>query len=354
MKSPSLQVLALALLTLGAGFWGLGWTLPSKQRLAWLLPAGLDNPEFHKSLQESWRKMHESLGENLMIASQELTSFQGLQQVPGGWKEPPPLLVNCVRSFYLRSAHDDEQTFLILFSKMRPKQLDFRPRMYLYGGGYLYPLGAWMGGFALLGVGHLSRELTAYFARPDWLAGLYLSGRLFSVFAWLGVVLLAWRLGRRLIGECCGFGAALVCALSPGAMVQTHVMKQHTLWPLWALACFGVCLRILEGGSQHSGPQQPRWLTSGPLRNYLLAGALAGLAAGTFTLAALVCLFPAAAALLRVLRRGADWKVEAKGLAAAAAAAVLAFFVVNPYWLADIPTVRAELATQAGYSAFHA
>ncbi|MBI5245167.1 MAG: hypothetical protein HY922_16005 [Elusimicrobia bacterium] len=357
LRRPAVEILALAALTLAFGLWGIGWDLPSKERLDWVLPPGLDGPQFHRSLQESWKRMHEMLGENPLIVSQELTSFSGIQRIQGGWKTPPPLLVNPVRSFYLRSAHDDEQTFLLLFSKMRPKQLDFRPRMYMYGGGYLYPLGAWIGASALLGLGRLSHGLSAYFAEPGALAGLYLSGRLFSLAAWLAVVLYVWLLGRRLLGSGFAFLAALICALSPGALIQAHVMKQHTLWPLWALAAFHASLLILEGGSSHvrvlDGKEQRR-LSSAPLRLYAGAGTAAGLAAGTFSLAIFPCLFPAAAALLRILRRGAAWRAEARGLGLAALAAIAAFFLANPYWLADIPQVAAEFAVLGGYSTFSA
>ncbi|MEK7742759.1 MAG: hypothetical protein AAB578_00075, partial [Elusimicrobiota bacterium] len=142
---------ALVALTLFFGLWGIRWSLPSKERVALILPPGLDTPAFHHELQESWARMHAALGENLMTASQELTNFQGLQRTEAGWKTPPDLLLNPVRSFYLRTGHDDEQTFLLLFGKMRPRSLDFRPRMYLYGGGYLYPLGAWIGAWTLAG-----------------------------------------------------------------------------------------------------------------------------------------------------------------------------------------------------------
>ncbi|MFA6029897.1 MAG: glycosyltransferase family 39 protein [Elusimicrobiota bacterium] len=332
---PLAQAALVSAAVLSLGLWGIGWLLPSRAHLAWTLPPGLDTPSFHAELQESWKRMHAALGENLMLASQEATSFQGLQSAPGGWTKPPAILLNPIRSFYLRSAHDDEQTFLLLFAKMKPRQLDFRPRMYLYGGGYLYPLGAWMGGSTLLGLGRLSRDLTDYFARPEGLAGLYLSGRLFSLAMMLFGALYLMALARRLgLTGSAPLLAGLVYALSPGVLVQAHVMKQHTLWPLGLLACFHACLLLLEEGR---------------MRRWAAAGAAAGLAAGTFSVAVYAGLLPAAAAVLR-LRRGERWSGELKGLLLAAGAAAAAFFAVNPYWLADLPGVRAELAVQAGYS----
>jgi hypothetical protein len=334
VENPRFQAGCVAALALCFGLWGLGWQLPSRERLSWVLPPGADTPEARASLEESWRRMHASLGEDLMIASQDATSFKGLQAAPSGWVRPPEVLVNSVRSFYLRSAFDDEQTFLILFSKMRPRELDFRPRMYLYGGGYLYPLGAWMGGCALLGLGHLSHRLADYLAHPEWLAGLYLSGRLFSTFAWLLGGLYLLFLGRKFVGKIEGFAAALLYALSPALITQAHVIKQHTLWPLWAMASCHACLLLIENGS---------------LRLYALAGLAAGLSAGTFHLAAVCCLFPAAAALLRLDARR---RFDIPGLALAALCSVAGFLLVNPYWIPDFSTVRAEMAVNAGYTRF--
>ena len=329
---------ALAALTLFFGLWGIRWCLPSKERAALILPPGLDTPAFHHELQESWTRMHAALGENLMTASQELTNFQGLQTTRAGWAYPPDLLQNPVRSFYLRTGHDDEQTFLLLFGKMRPKSLDFRPRMYLYGGGYLYPLGAWIGAWTLAGAGHLSHSLEEYLARPEGLAGLYLSGRLFSLAALILGVLLTYRIGLELLPGAGAFIAASVYALSPAAQTQAHFMKQHTLWPLWTMLAFFLCLRILRVGKTIS---------------YAAAGAAAGGAVGTFSLSVFTCLFIPAAAWIRLRRKEGDLKEESRGMVFAALAAAAVFFLVNPYWLSDWKDVWAELSVQKSYSEFH-
>lgn len=339
LAMPRACLLNLFCLSACAGFfglWGIGWNLPSKERLGWILPPGLDTPAFHKELQESWTRMHRMLGDNLVLASQELTSFSGLQRVPSGWKTPPPVLLNCIRSFYLRSAHDDEQTFLILLSKMDPRRLDFRPRMFLYGGGYLYPLGAWLAGSAALGFVRLSHGLAPYLARPEQLAGLYLSGRLFSFFGfWLCAVYL-WFLGRKLLGETGALLAGLVYALSPSVLIQSHVMKQHMLWPLWALACLHASMLLLDRAS---------------LARRLAAGAAAGLCAGTFSVCAWIVLVPAAASCLR-LHRGAPWREEAAGLCWSALATIAAVLAVNPYWITNAAEVRAEFSFERGYAGF--
>lgn len=325
MRASVKARLAPAAAALALGLWGLGWGLPSRERLGWVLPPGLDSPAFHARLEAGWRAMHERLGPNLMIASQELTNFSGLQKTRAGWKEPPEVLLNPVRSFYLRSAHDDEQSFLLVLSRMRPRRLDFHPRLFLYGGGYLYPLGGWIGACAAVGVGRLSRSVADYMGRPEDMAGLYYAGRLLSTLAAAATAgLLAW--------SGAGF-AAWTWALSPAVIVQSHVMKQHVWWSLWAVAAGLLAMRL---------PARAR------RRDWAAAGALVGLAAGSFYPAAF-CSLPVAAAAAARARTGRLRK-EVAGLALAAGTSIAVFFILNPYWLLDRAQLAAELSVHANYA----
>ena len=145
------------------GLCGITWGLPSRARVALVMPAGLDNQEFHKELENSWVKMHARLGANLMLNPEAYATFAGVERFEAGWSFPPAGLINSVRSFYTRSAHEDEQTNLLVLSRMKPRNLDFNPHFFAYGGAYIYALGAWLAASAALGLVSLHGGL-----RPTW------------------------------------------------------------------------------------------------------------------------------------------------------------------------------------------
>jgi len=331
---------AIAALSLAIGLFGLRWGLPSRARLERVLAPGLDTPESHARLIEAWSKLQESFGPDIMTSTVAWTPpYRGVQRVAPGWTQPPPLLQNSVRAFYIRTAHEDEQSFLIVLSRMRPWRLELNPHLYTYGGGYIYSLGAWLALGAVLHLTTLHTSLAPYMADPASMASLYYFGRLFTLAAFVGCALMLLRIGRRHLDERTGVLAALFFLFSPGAIVQAHTMKNHMLWALLVLWTLDLSLGLLGAAG---------------LGAYAAAGAVSGLAVGTFLAAWPACLFVAAAAVLRVavLRKRA--LAELKGLVVAGAASAAAFFAVNPYWILDWRNVRAEMAVLTGWSTFSA
>lgn len=336
-RSPFWTAL-IAALGLALGLFGLRWGLPSRARLERVLPPGLDTPQARGRLIEAWSKLHESFGSDIMTSAQAWTPpYRGVQRVAPGWTEPPPLLQNSVRSFYIRSAHEDEQSFLLVLSRMRPWRLELNPHLYTYGGGYIYSLGAWLALGAVLHLTTLHSSLAPYLADPAQMASLYYFGRLFTVAAFIGCALLLLRIGRRHLDAETGLFAALFFLFSPSAIVQAHVLKNHMLWSFLVLLTLDLSLGLLGAAS---------------LAAYAAAGAVSGLAVGTFLAAWPACLIVAGAAALRVgvLRKPA--LPELKGLTVAGAASAAAFFAVNPYWILDWRNVQAEMRVLSGWSTF--
>ncbi|HEX4049241.1 MAG TPA: hypothetical protein VH309_15445, partial [Elusimicrobiota bacterium] len=247
------------------------------------------------------------------------------------------LLLNSARSFYLRSAHEDEQTFLIILSRMRPRRLQLNPHLFTYGGAYVYSLGAWLALCAALRVAALHASMAPYLADPSLMASLYFSGRLFTVAAYLGCALLLLRIGRRHLGERAGLLAALFFLFAPIVVVQAHVMKNHMLWAFLFLWTLDLSLDALAAGG---------------LAAYAAAGAVSGLTVGAFLAAWPACLVVGAACALRIFALRKPAAAELKGLAAAAAASAAAFFASNPYWLLDWRSARAEMKVLSGWGTF--
>lgn len=310
-----------AALALAFGGWGMGWQLPSKDRLERVFPPGLDSPDFRQRLHSSWGALRARMGPASLLSPDAYSQgFDRMVSVPAGWEDPPDALLNTIRSQYLRSGSWDEPNILHGLSQIKPHKLKINPGVYWYGAGYLYALGLWIAAGAAVTPAQLVPSLPFYLEDPSRMAWLYLLGRSFSVLVWvLGAVLL-YGIGRRHFGERAGLWAALFFATAPGLLIQAHVMKPHLMAAVLLLLGFGFCLRALE--------------TDDSL-HYLSAGAAFGWAAGCAVNQAVGCLLIPMTALLRLRRGGGDWKRETKHICWAAAAAILFFLAANPFFILE-------------------
>lgn len=335
----------IVLLGLAFGLWGVSWGLPGPERLARVLPPGLDGPAFHQELASSWSAMHQALGENLMVNPKSFGSFTGVIETPAGWKTPPKELLNSYRSFYLRSEHEDEQTILLALSRMKPRKLQFNPHLYTYGSLHIYSVGAALAAGAVLGQVAVKSSLLHYLANPGDMAAMYLAGRLLSVAAFVGCGLMLLRLGRRHAGgDEAGALAAVLFLMTPAAVVQAHVLKQHTFWAFLALWTVDRCAAVLARGSP---------------KDYAAAGAAAGLATAAFLGAWPACLVVGAAGAMRLAGlhapdgRPCRPAPEIKGLALSGLCAAGAFLLVSPYWVTGFGEATAEMKVLSGFSAMN-
>ncbi|MDD5301857.1 MAG: hypothetical protein PHS14_02005 [Elusimicrobia bacterium] len=334
---------ALVLLGLALGLWGIRWGLPGPQRLARVLPPGLDGPAFQKELADSWSAMHQDLGENLMVNPKSFGTFTGIVETPAGWKTPPKELLNSYRSFYIRSEHEDEQSILLALSRMRPLRLQFKPHLFTYGALHIYAVGAALALGAAAGQVTLKSSLLYYLANPAAMGAMYLAGRLLTVAAYVACALMLLLIGRRHVGAEAGALAGALFLMTPAAVVQAHVLKPHTFWSVFALW-------TLERGA--------RLLQRGRLADYAAAGAVSGLAVASFLGAWPACVAVGVAGAMRLSGlhepqgRPCAPAPELKGLALSGLCAVAVFLAVSPYWVIDHREAMQELKVLSGFSAF--
>jgi hypothetical protein len=293
---------------------------------------------FHHQLEDSWKKLHGRLGENLMLNPDSFGTFENILDVPAGWGEPPAVLHNAIRSFHVRSVHDDEQTLLLAISKMRPQRLELNPHFFAYGGSYIYALAAWLGAGALVGAMPLHRSMLPYLNDPAKMGAMYAWGRLLSVAAYIGFALVLMELGREVSGWTAGVGAAFLFILSPASIIQAHTMKPHMYWSFFSIATLYLSVKAHGEGTR---------------RSFLKAGAASGLAVGAAFNAWPSCLFVAAASCLRMGERKRNFKKEALLLIQAGAASLAVFCMTNPYWLFDFKRAYGEFAVISEFAALN-
>ncbi len=296
------------------GLWGLRWGLPGPAR--WhVLPEHLRrSPEAMREFSESWRRLYEGIAQahRELRAEEPITYSRGVEEFRAGWRFPPGNLLNSCRAMLLQSEHPDEKKSFIILAHMRPWKLEFKPLYVQYGGAFIYPLGAFLKAVSWLGACRLVPEVEYYLLRPEEMGLLYLCGRLFVLLFQIGCLWVIYSMGRRLASPAAGVLAALLFALCPNIVDNSHVVKPHPFAAFWTLsACwFLVSFRRRRG--------------------YWLCGACAGMAVGAnFSLVFLLAL-----PLLLLAGRKAsgeaepgEWRPAAAGCLAAAAVALL----FNPY-----------------------
>ncbi|MBI4656473.1 MAG: glycosyltransferase family 39 protein [Elusimicrobia bacterium] len=244
----------------------------------------------------------------------------------------PEEKLDTMRSFMLHSRLPDEPFILKVISMIRWQEFDFNPRFFVYGGGFLYPVGAAYKISSMLGLSTLTGNVEYYLSNPSEAAKLYLVPKILSILAFILSIPLFFLLARELYDSGTGFLACIFYAFCPIITTYTHFFKPH------ALVLLPVVISMLAG---------LKLLNSGGKKWYFASGLFAGFAAGTFSFAGAVILCAVGGHILRC-RSARDMPTapsrrSAGGLFILAGAAIAGFFLLNPYWLMDYKSVWNEL-----------
>ena len=158
-------------------------------------------------------------------------------------------------------------------------------------------------------------------------AMLFVPARVAMALIGTGTVWLTYLIGKRVQGTATGLVAALLLAINGLHIAWSQVIRTDIPASLFMLACILFSIRASERGQ---------------LKDYLLAGACAGLATATKWPAATVALAIAGAAASRGFTRR-----DENNLVAAGAAFLAAMFVASPFIFIDWQTVLANVQGEA-------
>lgn len=224
-----------------------------------------------------------------------------------------------VRRYRLFTYHPDEMVTLMSLAAMRPGQGDFDPRLYQYGGLWVYPVGAMLKAASLAGFVDLRGDVGYYLDHPEAFGRFYIVARLYVVLWGLLGVVAVYLIARRISeGVAAGPLVAAVCfILMPAVVSGVHEAKPHLggvvliLWAVWAAA---------------------RYLDSGRLRWWAMACVLSGAAVGMVLNA-----WPALAVvvLMPMLGREAGRRRFLR-IVYGVMIAVAVYFLLNPYVLINL------------------
>jgi len=158
-------------------------------------------------------------------------------------------------------------------------------------------------------------------------AMLFIPARVAMALIGTGTVWLTYLIGKRVQGTATGLLAALLLAINGLHIAWSQVIRTDIPASLFMLACILFSIRASEHGR---------------LKDYLLAGAFAGLATATKWPAATVLLAIAGAAASRGFGRR-----DENSLLAAGGAFLAAMFVASPFIFIDWQTVLANVQGEA-------
>ncbi len=202
---------------------------------------------------------------------------------------------------------------------------DPNPHRFVYGSLQIYLL---TGAFALYSLYGQSRGISIHDipVSYDWRTieniytfagpGIYLTGRILTAVLGALTIPVVYLIGRRLMNRQVGLIAALLLAVSPLHVINSHYITTDVPATLFMTLSFLFTLRVLENGAH---------------RDYAAAGMLAGLAASTKYPGGLAITALIAAHFLRGRRT-----FEGTKLLTGLLAGTLGFLIGTPFALLDV------------------
>lgn len=234
--------------------------------------------------------------------------------------------------YRLYSRQPDEMISFMALQRMQPREFDFDPRLYQYGGAYIYGIGAALGAGHLLGYVDIRAGLNAYLEDPHAFARFYIVARVLSLIAAGFALVAVWKLACRIGGRRAGWFAWWLAALSPVLIAGALEAKPHV--PSAALLLWAVVatLTLLHG------PNPRR-------RGSAIRLGVFGGAAFAFVLTGL-----AAAALWPIALLARGWNQRGRQLLTAGAIFLALYALTNPYLIWNALFDRAALSSNLGNS----
>ena len=241
-----------------------------------------------------------------------------------------------VRRYRLMSYQPDEFTTFAALARMKPSRGDLDPRMYKYGGLWIYPIGIFLKLASLPHWVKVTPDIAYYLDHPEAFGRFYLIARLYSVAWGLIGIATVFFLARRITGQSfTGICAAICFMLMPVVVNAAHEAKPHLAGTVLTL------LAVLAGA---------RFVESCSPRKGILVAILCGAAIGMVPSALPVVLVIPGMILLRNFAHRGNSARSRRGILAYLAIAVAVFCLTNPYVLINLLHNRAVLFSNVGNS----
>ena len=201
-----LILIAIFLIGVAAFFTGIDWGLPSR-----------DSDQFLFSSHKPWTGAQimalagdwdQSAGRGADIAMHLLAN----RDRPIVLNDTDEKRAEIVRRYRLYSAQPDEMITFRSLSGMKPSQLKLDPRMYQYGGLWIYPVGGMLKLASIFHRVQLRTDLAFYLDHPEAFARFYVVARAYSALWGLLGIAVVFALAREIGGDFLSVPRRLPCS----------------------------------------------------------------------------------------------------------------------------------------------
>jgi hypothetical protein len=221
-----------------------------------------------------------------------------------------------VRRYRLFSYQPDEMITFKSLSRLRENNGD--PRLYQYGGLWIYPVGALLKLASLVGYVDLRSDQAFYLDHPDAFGRFYIVARVYAaIFGVVGTWAVIWIVRRLNAGFIMSLAAGVCFAVMPVVVNLAHEAKPH-------LPALVLMLLAVVAAAKYMDFGEMKWAA--------LAGVLCGASFGMI----LSGLLAFAILFVMVFLRQGEVHRRMPALAIAMAAGVVTYVLTNPFVLINI------------------
>jgi len=270
-----------------------------------------------------------------------------------------------IAKIYLRyrlyTYQPDEMITMMALAGMRPGDLQFDPRLYQYGGLFIYPVGVLIKFCGILGLIDVRSDLVYYLDNPDEFGKFYVVARSYSAAWGLLGVLLVFGLTRRMaaaiqIGsevrtcsaDLAGLIAALLFTLMPVVVCMSHEGKPHLPGAVLMLLAVYLAIRSVELSRPSAIDNRKYfWFTC------VCCGGAVGMVLSSWpicVLIPLVAFFQDRRSMIDDRGTKEEWQSAAKKSLLGGIIALGIYFATNPYVLINCFVNRVVLRSNFGNS----
>jgi hypothetical protein len=322
-------LILILLLGLAVGLTGLTWGLPSRRADRFLFPE--QQPWSGQRLMElKGRDWDRRAGLGADVDINPLARRDRPIDLTTDDRERAEILIR----YRLYTHQPDEASPLRALAGMRPSRLELDPKLYQYGGLFIYPAGAMIGLCTVTGWVDARHDLAYFLDHPDAFGRLYVVVRTYSMLFGLAGIIACYFLGWRLDGAGAGLLAAALFVCMPVVITMSHEGKPHLAGAVLTLLAALMAMRYVETG------RSAHWWAMTVLSGLTMGMVLSG--------------WPVVGAMVvAALQRPQPRRLQTAGrLVGGILIALLVYLLVNPYVAINLvghrEILRSNLQTSTG------